>query len=76
MDIKKFVSVDKNRICSVVEERENYYICNGECFVFKVDKNRCETVDDEFGVIANTVSMVRAISYAREKGYLKQRGEE
>jgi hypothetical protein len=71
MEVKKMVAVDKKKICSVIEENINHYICSGEITSFKVGKDRCQDVDDEYLVILNIHGPQKAKEYAKEKGYIE-----
>jgi len=69
--LKKMVAVDKKKICPVITENEGYYICSGEIMPFRVSKERCKVIDDEFFIIMNLYGPTKVNEYAKEKGYIE-----
>ena len=70
-EVKKMVAIDKKKICPVTTEDKDYYICSGEITPFKISKERCVVVDDEYLVIMNLYGISKAMEYAKEKGYIE-----
>lgn len=70
-EVKTRVAIDRKKICPVITEDATHYVCSGVITPFRISKERCQEIDDEFLVILNIHGYDKAKEYAKAQGYIE-----